>query len=168
MSVSDIGGASPLQTVTIGMGYPEPADLAQYGVYDNYSNLVMSAQQTNNMTDTEAADDPNGNATGTYGYDYNMQMTIHNVLAGDANLDGKVDGADFLAWQNNFGMASGGTWSQGDFNNDGKVDGADFLMWQNNFGADITAGASAAVPEPATLTLLGLGAMGLIRRRRSA
>jgi hypothetical protein len=90
---------------------------------------------------------------------------------GDANLDGKVDGADFLVWQNNFGTASGATWSTGDFNGDGKVDGADFLLWQNNFGADYTstsASVSAAVPEPATLTLLSLGALGLIRRRRSA
>ena len=52
-------------------------------------------------------------------------------LLGDANLDGAVDGADFIIWnQNKF--ANVAAWSSGDFNADGGVDGADFILWNIN------------------------------------
>ena len=63
-------------------------------------------------------------------------------LPGDANLDGIVDGSDFIIW-NTFkfganGGADGGRWSRGDFNCDNIVDGQDFIIWntfkfQNSF-----------------------------------
>ena len=52
-------------------------------------------------------------------------------LSGDANLDGTVDGQDFVAWNNNkFSDVS--DWTGGDFNSDGVVDGVDFVTWNNN------------------------------------
>ena len=73
------------------------------------------------------------------------------VLPGDATLDGTVDGADFLAW-NNSKFTATAAWCSGDFNADGNVDGGDFLIWNNNkfMTADV-----AAVPEP-TCSLLVL------------
>jgi hypothetical protein len=53
------------------------------------------------------------------------------VLIADANLDGTVDGSDFLIW-NNSKFVPSGAWSLGDFNADGVTDGADFLLWNNN------------------------------------
>ncbi len=54
--------------------------------------------------------------------------------AGDFDLDGDVDGADFLIWQANFPDLSGtATVTDGDANGDGNVDGADFLIWQACF-----------------------------------
>ncbi|MEM8681221.1 MAG: hypothetical protein AAGF97_17885, partial [Planctomycetota bacterium] len=52
-------------------------------------------------------------------------------LAGDANLDGVVDGQDFIAWNNNK-FSNTAAWSAGDFNADGLVDGRDFIIWNNN------------------------------------
>ena len=52
-------------------------------------------------------------------------------LLGDANLDGAVDGVDFVAWNANK-FTSMAEWSAGDFNADGVVDGADFLEWNVN------------------------------------
>ena len=52
-------------------------------------------------------------------------------LLADADLNGAVDGADFLAWNNNKFTATA-AWTEGDFNADGVVDGSDFTIWNDN------------------------------------
>jgi hypothetical protein len=52
-------------------------------------------------------------------------------LLGDANLDGAVDGGDFIVWNANK-FTSSNAWSHGDFNADGAVDGGDFLIWNSS------------------------------------
>ncbi len=64
-----------------------------------------------------------------------VSTMICGILAtapGDANLDGRVDGTDFLAWQRGYMNHQTGL-SQGDFNGDGVVDGTDFLIWQRYY-----------------------------------
>ena len=78
----------------------------------------------------------------------------HNLGAaykpGDANLDGNVDGADFLTWNNNkFSPAP--AWCLGDFNADAWVDAGDFLEWNNN---KFSSSDYSAVPEPASGLML--------------
>ena len=65
-------------------------------------------------------------------------------LHGDANLDGVVDGIDFLAW-NEHRFTADSYWSHGDFNVDGVVDGPDFVVWNaNKFqSAELRAGLTA-------------------------
>jgi hypothetical protein len=63
-------------------------------------------------------------------------------LPGDINLDGRVDGADYVIWANHFKKP--GTLSEGDLTRDGKVDGADYLIWANHY----TGVKSAAIPVP--------------------
>lgn len=88
------------------------------------------------------------------------------TLVGDFDSDGDVDGADFVAWQTHYPLASGATLSDGDANNDGIVDGTDFALWQGKFP---TAPASVtAIPEPAAWILTGLGSLTLVRRGRRA
>ncbi|MEQ9454718.1 MAG: endo-1,4-beta-xylanase [Phycisphaeraceae bacterium] len=67
----------------------------------------------------------------------------------DTNLDQRVDLVDLSYLATNFGMPGG--WSQGDFNADGIVDLIDLSRLASNFGF------STNIPEPAALTLLGLG-----------
>ena len=55
---------------------------------------------------------------------------------GDADENGIVDFADFLALSANFGVADAG-WSQGDFDGSGSVDFADFLLLSRNFGSSV-------------------------------
>ncbi len=86
-------------------------------------------------------------------------------LPGDANLDGSVDGSDFIAW-NAHKFTANASWCSGDFNADGSVDGSDFIIWNAHkfTSADVTF-----VPEPAhggswlfvLFAMLGISAMRL-------
>ncbi|MGD0140857.1 MAG: PEP-CTERM sorting domain-containing protein [Tepidisphaeraceae bacterium] len=108
------------------------------------------------------------------------------TLLGDANLDGLVNGSDFNILAANFNQSITG-WDQGDFNYDGLVNASDFNDLAANFnqgvsGADASVGDFAAldafavanglslptssVPEPASVGLLTLGAIGGLARRR--
>jgi autotransporter-associated beta strand protein len=108
---------------------------------------------------------------------------IKYTYYGDANLDGAVDGSDYTLVDFGFNNHLTG-WQNGDFNYDGKVDGSDYTLIDNAFntqGASLGvnpaslfasaasrfSGASSAVPEPASLSALGLAvAGGTLRRRR--
>ena len=83
-------------------------------------------------------------------------------ISGDFDLDGDLDGDDFLLWQRNFPILDGTAHSSnGDANGDGNVDGDDFLIWQSNFPfpASITS-----VPEPTALVLFAIGGLLIFRR----
>jgi len=59
----------------------------------------------------------------------------------DFNLDGFVNGSDFVIWQSGFGIESGATKGDGDANGDGRVDVVDLMVWseQYNINANNTA-----------------------------
>jgi hypothetical protein len=64
----------------------------------------------------------------------------------DFNGDHNIDGADFLAWQRGFGVATlSATLLDGDANGDGDVDAGDLAAWTAAFAASPPVGA---VPEP--------------------
>jgi hypothetical protein len=78
-------------------------------------------------------------------------------LPGDFDADGRVDGADFLAWQRGESPA-------------GAV-ASDLALWQANFGAAaLPSAVSAALPEPSALLLLvtAWGALQLTKGKRFA
>ena len=86
-------------------------------------------------------------------------------LQADFNKDGRVDGDDFLIWQNGFGTPTGAQQSDGDYNGDGAVDGDDFLGWQAEFGSGVGS-AGAAIPEPASIAaLLCIAVLGVLGKR---
>ncbi|HYO09684.1 MAG TPA: PA14 domain-containing protein [Tepidisphaeraceae bacterium] len=74
------------------------------------------------------------------------------TYAGDANLDGTINGDDYFLLDSNAGRV-GANWYNGDFNFDGKVDGDDYFLIDSNAsaargGARLTpdAGPEAALP----------------------
>ena len=79
-------------------------------------------------------------------------------MAGDFNGDGTVNAADYVVWRKNFGTQ------------------ASYDTWRSNFGHTAGGGAalpsaeplSAAVPEPATLVMLLVGALAMSTRRGRA
>ena len=93
------------------------------------------------------------------------QSVTDAILAGDANLDGTVDGLDFSTLSSNFN--GDGNFNAGEFNDDGVVDGLDFSVLSSNFNSTRAAPVvgGSAVPEPASIAMLILGA-GLFTVRR--
>jgi gluconolactonase len=85
---------------------------------------------------------------------YRILLNVPAPPSADFDVDGDIDGRDFLYWQQNFGMASGATKNQGDANNDGQVNQADLEIWQEQYGTGEELQA-LNVPEPATINLLG-------------
>ena len=143
------------------------------------------------------------NDNGEIAFRYNLANGISGIavarpvqlLAGDYNLNGTVDAADYIVWRKNtsqsyeawrtlFGQS--GLSTPVDFNNDGTVDAADYVIWRKtggiqydawrtHFGAPSGAGTGAAgpspsqraVPEPASALLCALGVVACGLRTRS-
>ena len=81
---------------------------------------------------------------------------------GDFNLDGLVNATDLAIMKPNFGF-SPRMYSQGNANCDTVVNATDLAILKLNFGFTAPTGV---IPEPASLILIGLGGLGLLRRRR--
>jgi hypothetical protein len=88
------------------------------------------------------------------------QIEIACTLLGDANLDGKVNGADFTLMAAHFNDSVTNGWDEGDFNYSGAVNGADFVLQSNNFNqlasnalitgsAAVTSSTAAVTSSPA-------------------
>jgi len=82
------------------------------------------------------------------------------TIRGDFNLDGLVNGTDLSIMNGNFGQTVG--YAGGNANCDTVVNGTDLSILAGGFGGV----ASAAVPEPVTLSLLAAGGIGFLRMRR--
>jgi hypothetical protein len=84
-------------------------------------------------------------------------------IPGDADGNGTVDRADFLALAEHFGTTSDAVWENGDFDEDGKIGLADLRILQAHLEPPP---ASSPVPEPATLgVLLAAALAGALRIR---
>ena len=85
---------------------------------------------------------------------------------GDFNQDNVVDGADFLAWQRNAGVASNATLAMGDGNRDKKVGSPDLDVWKFQFGESGAHHAVSAVPEASSVLLAAIGVTFVSSRTR--
>jgi hypothetical protein len=97
------------------------------------------------------------------GVGYALVSDLAPVLFGDYNDDGVVDAADYTRWRDALG-------SDTVLPNDpspGMVNDEDYNTWKNNFGQTSGGGSlsSAAVPEPATIVMLFMGAVAIFTRR---
>ena len=97
--------------------------------------------------------------------DTSTRMTLEPaVLPGDVNGDGYVGGLDLTAVITNWGV-NPATRSQGDLSGDGTVSGPDYTEVITYWGTGTPPEPPSSIPEPATLGLLLLGGLVMLRRR---
>jgi hypothetical protein len=99
----------------------------------------------------------------------NGSITLSRLAtAGDITRNGYVDGSDLNVLLANWSH-TGATHDQGDASGDGVVNGSDLNILLSNWNVGVNGqgvdAVGGVVPEPMTLTLLGLGAIGLLRRK---
>ena len=101
-------------------------------------------------------------------------LVLKNLVAGvvsvegDANGDGDVDDLDLALFEAQFGLK--GVGHSADVDGDNDVDLDDFVMIRGNFGftsaPEPAAPDFSSTPEPATMSLLAIGGLLVLRRRR--
>jgi hypothetical protein len=156
------GSNSSIGVITSSTAAADPKHLTALGVIvnDSTGTAGMGTAIMNSLDGTPTSDG---------------DILVKYTYYGDANLDGHVDGSDYTLIDNGFNNHLTG-WHNGDFNYDGVIDGSDYTLIDNAFntqGASLAAeiaGATAqisasAVPEPASLGLIGICAIGLLGRR---
>jgi hypothetical protein len=122
--------------------------------------------------------DMNGNAVVDW-KDVKILQQFFDFGDGDIDINGLVDFADFLTLRDNFGTG-GKRFTEGDLDGNNAVDFLDFQVLERSFGyrssvlGGVTLAAfdgaawdafAASVPEPDSIGVLGLFAIGLARRR---
>lgn len=102
---------------------------------------------------------------------FDLKLEARAALAGDVNLDARVDRVDVARVATWFGRSSNATWGLGDVNRDGKVGLADLAVVAASFSTPSASGSAAAVPEPSSCALVLVGGVALtasrLRRRRA-
>lgn len=90
-----------------------------------------------------------GSARGALNVNYvEFAVGPFNSTIGDVDLNGTVDGNDFLWWQRTFNL-SHPTYVDADLNDNGVVDAADLAVWKNGFGTRRNYNL-VQIPEPSS------------------
>jgi hypothetical protein len=151
------------------------------GSWQGSTGIVSFQAQTDPTHLTAIGLEPNS-ASGYTSFDTqgvsSTDVLIKYTYYGDANLDGRVDSADYTRIDGGFLSHATGWWN-GDFNYDGLVNGSDYTLIDNAFNthsASITSAVaiptaqlfSSSVPEPTAMLFTTLVISATLGRRKRA
>jgi hypothetical protein len=177
------GGSIDLTNNSLTLPSPTPANLITY-----LSSAYAGGSWTGTGLTSSTAKNRTDHTTGLGYSDNGTVVTVKYTFLGDLNLDGKVDADDYALIDRQVaknGLGSPATWVTGDVNYDGVVNATDYMLMDTSFahqsgglspeflaqreaefGPSYVAALTAAVPEPATLSLASLALTVLSARRR--
>jgi hypothetical protein len=132
----------------------------------NLGGGIFSPSVGNAFTILTATDGLSGSfssLSAPLGFNWYLKYISNNVqlivgVPGDYNHDGIVNAADYTVWRDTLNSTTN---LAADGSGNGIIDQADYTFWKSRVGATIGAGAGggAAVPEPATQSLLIVAAV---------
>jgi len=143
-------------------------------VYENIGNWLGTNPNSPSLSTSDAARmdlscDMNGDMK-VDSADLALVLNKINSQFGDANLDGHVDVVDLGILATNYdrtGLTAGANnWAVADYNGDGNVDVVDLGILATNYDWAAPGASNGAVPEPATMSLLVLGGLAMLRRNK--
>jgi hypothetical protein len=141
--------------------------------YDTVQNidLLMTPNVGSASGPVSMGEDAVGNLYVAYFSGEVYRIATNQLIPGDYNADGEVNGDDEVRWRQTFGMTGGILPTDGSKN--GVVDAADYVVLRKFFGTSVhdgIAGGSITVPEPVSAAIAGqvivLGLLINDRRRR--
>ncbi|HYO10712.1 MAG TPA: hypothetical protein VER17_17235 [Tepidisphaeraceae bacterium] len=143
--IVDYAGASPLGT-RAGSAYTGIAGLIRtgrtaQGTWDGPGIVTSNPSALLGLTTLAVGEA--GNAMGISGTQTAMwngvavdatTVLVSYTFAGDADLNGRVDGDDYFAIDSKIASASAWGWWNGDFDYNGKINGDDYFLIDSNIG----------------------------------